>query len=109
MLPRLCVNYKYSVIGGWSKIIHRNENGSDLLLLLMKILLNVFTNGYMALAIILRIFITYSSLLGLFDPMTKDVSNFANLKSSGTRTNDSDVNDHVLSLGCDIGSEILFY
>ena len=74
----------------------------------MKILLSVFTNGYLALAIILMILITYSALLGLFDSMTKDISNFANLKSSsGTRTNESEVNDHVLSIGCDVGNEIL--
>ena len=62
----------------------------------------------MVLAIILMILITYSSLLGLFDPMAKETPNFATLKSSsGTRTNDSEVNDHVLSEGCDVGSEIL--
>ena len=74
----------------------------------MKILLSVFINGYLALAVILMILITYSSLLGLFDPMAKDTPNFANLKSSsGTRTNESEVNDHVLSIGCDVVSEIL--
>ena len=108
MLPRWYVNYKYFVIGGWSKSSLRNENETNLLLLIMKILLSVFINCYLALAIILMILITYSSLLGLFDPMAKETPNFATLKSSsGTRTNDSEVNDHVLSEGCDVGSEIL--
>ena len=79
MLPRWYVNYKYFVIGGWSKISLRNENenGTNLLLLIMNILLSDFINCYLALAIILMIMVTYtySSLLDLFDPMAKKTPN----------------------------------
>lgn len=48
------------------------------------------------------ILVTYSILLcSLFDPMNKDSPNHGNIKpSSGTRINDSEVNDHVTSPGC---------
>ena len=35
--------------------------------------------------------------------MAKDSTNFASIKpSSGTRSNENEVNDHVMSPGCDI-------
>ena len=55
------------------------------------------------------IMITYSALgSSLFDPMDKDSTNLVNLKPSfGTRINDTAVNDHVLSTGCDKSNKTL--
>ena len=53
------------------------------------------------------ILVTYSVLIcSLFDPMNKDSPNYVHIKpSSGTRINDSEVNDHVMSPGCDVRIE----
>ena len=111
MFQRWHVNYKLFVIGGWSKISFRNETfyGTCTLLLIMKIMFSAFIHCYLSLGIILMILMTYSTLVSsLLGPMTKDSTNFANLKpSSGTRSNDTEVNAHVMSPGCDIWIEML--
>ena len=97
------------VIGGWSKISLRDDtgNGTDMLLLIMKIMLSAFIDCYLSLAIILMILIIYSTIVCiLLQPMAKDSTNFASIKpSSGTRSNENEVNDHVMSPGCDIRIE----
>ena len=72
-------------------------------------MISAFINCYLSLAIILMILVTYSVLIcSLFDPMNKDSPNYVHIKpSSGTRINDSEVNDHVMSPGCDVRIEIL--
>ena len=99
MFQRWHVNNKLFVIGGWSKISFRNEtdNGTGTLLLIMKIMFSAFIHCYL----------TYSTVISsLLRPSSKDSTNFESIKpSSGTRSNDNEVNDHVMSPGCDIRIE----
>ena len=61
MLPGQHLNYKYFVIGGWSKISIQddNENITATLPPTIKIVFTTFINCYLALSIIIMIMITY--------------------------------------------------
>ena len=89
----------------------RNDTANDTatLILILKSMFSAFMNCYLSLGIILMILIIYTSLvISLLEPMAKDSTNFANTKvSSGTRINETDLNDHVMSPGCNIRIEIL--
>ena len=104
-------HYKLFVIGGWSKMSLKNDTANDTatLILILKSMFSAFMNCYLSLGIILMILIIYTSLvISLLEPMAKDSTNFANTKlSSGTRINETDLNDHLMSPGCDMRIEIL--